>query len=114
MEILEKFKNSSMGLYDNNSETQDSVLAYKVIDVTELLTDVEQVVIKYAKVTKGTIAQICDWYRKDEDLGTTIHWHIDGLTPYQLANDEPFKFRCEKIFKVDALLFANVIINNKN
>ncbi len=113
MEILEKFKDSPLGLYDNNSETGNSVLAYKVIDVTELLTDVEQVVIKYAKVTRGTIAQICDWYEKGKDLGLTIHWHIDNITPEQLANDEAFNFRC-KIFEVDALVFANVIINNKN
>lgn len=113
MEILEKYKGSSLGMYDNNSQTQNSVLAYKVIDVTELLTDVEQVVIKYAKVTRGTIAQICDWYKKGTDLGLTIHWHIDHMTPEQLANDEVFNLRC-KIFEVDALVFANVIIDNKN
>ncbi len=113
MEILEKFKGSSMGLYDNNSETQDSVLAYKVIDVTELLTDVEQVVIKYSKVTRGTIAQICDWYEKGTDLGLTIHWHIDHMTPEQLSSDVVFNQRCS-MYKIDALVFANVIIDNKN
>ena len=61
IKILENLKGSSMGLYDNRSLEQSSITAEKVIDVTEFCPESKRCVIKYARVTRGLIAKICDW-----------------------------------------------------
>ncbi len=87
---LEDLIGSKLGLYDNQTTNKDSITAEKVIDVTSICPKSEQVVIKYAQVQRGMIAQICDWYTKGEDLGVCVHYHINEMTPESLASDIVF------------------------
>ena len=89
MNELTEFKKSSLGLYD--SANGKSVVAEKVIDLIVPREFKGQAVVKYAKVQKGTIAQICQWYEKGKDLGMTIHYHISQMTPGQLSEDQNFQ-----------------------
>lgn len=81
---------SSLGLYDNRSANEDSVLAIKAIDVTAMCPNAARCVIKYARVTRGLIAQICQAYEKGSDLGLTVHWHINEMQAKDLAADPVF------------------------
>lgn len=110
IKILENLKGSSMGLYDNNSKDETSVRAEKVIDVTEFCPESKRCVIKYAKVTRGMIAQICDWYEKDKDFGATLHYHINEMTPVELANDIVFSRHCNGAHPVE---LAHIIFDNQ-
>lgn len=107
---LESLKGSKLGLYDSNSKNRTSVIADKVIDVTEICPDAKRCIIKYAKVTRGLIAQICDWYESNEDFGLKIHYHINEMTPVELANDEVFSSHCMGAHPME---LANVIFDNQ-
>lgn len=112
MEVLEKLKGCDLGLYDNRSKDNKSVVAEKVIDVTSLCPKSKQVVIKYANVTRGQIAQICDWYDRGKDLGLTVHYHINEMTPVQLANDIVFERQAISM-GAHPVELANAIYDNK-
>lgn len=101
---------SELGLYD--SRNGKSVKAYKIVDATELCTKAKRCVIKYADVVRGRIAQICDWYEPDYDLGMTVHYHINEVSPEWLANDEVFARHC-RVMGVDALELSNFIYSNQ-
>ena len=112
MKTIRKFKGSSLGLYDNNSKNGKSVIADKVIDVTPLCPKIKQCVIKYANVTRGRIAQICDWYEKGKDLGMCVHYHINEMTPETLAEDVVFAQRA-RVMGADALKLSKIIFENQ-
>lgn len=99
-----------LGLYD--SRNGNSVTAYKMFDATSLCTDSERCVIKYADVTRGRIAQICDWYKPDYDLGVNVHYHINEMTVEELANDEVFACQC-RVMGADAITLAKAIFDNQ-
>ena len=95
MQELKEFKKSPLGMYD--SATGESVFADKVIDlITERGYD-GQAVVKYAKVKRGLIAQLCQWYKKGEDLGMTLHYHINEMTIDSLGDDPVFAIHAEMI-----------------
>ncbi len=94
MKFLENVKGSRLGLYDNRSKDNKSVTADKVIDVTDFCPESKQCIIKYARVTRGMIAQINDLNEDGIEVGLTLHYHINEMTPITLANDEVFQTHC--------------------
>jgi len=99
-----------LGLYD--SRTGGSVTAYSMFDATGMCPGSKRCVIKYADVARGRIAQICDWYKADRDLGTTVHYHINEMTVKELAQDEVFA-RHAKMMAVEANVLAKSIFDNQ-
>lgn len=109
---LNELIGSGLGLYDSRSSEGGSVVAYKVIDVTDICPNETQVVIKYANVTRGRIAQICTWYERGKDLGMCVHYHINEMTPETLASDEVFN-RHATMFGVRPIKLSKVIFKNQ-
>lgn len=112
METLKTLKGSPLGLYDNNSTEETSVVADKVIDVTSMCPESRQCVIKYANVTRGRIAQICDFYEKGKDLGVCVHYHINEMTPVELAEDVVFASSA-KMMGANNYDLAKIIFDNQ-
>ena len=106
---LPEFKNSEMGLYD--SANNKSVRAEKVIGLVVSVDFEGQVVVKYAHVTRGLIAQICQWYEKGKDLGVTVHYHINEMTLDELASDSVFETRAKTI-GYEPIELAKIIFEN--
>ena len=79
-----------LGLYDSASEFRTPVIAYKIVDASFLCPESKRCIIKFAKVERGKIAQICKWYNSDIDFGMTLHYHIEEMTPKILAQDVVF------------------------
>ncbi len=99
-----------MGMYDSgNGKT---VTAYKRVDATEICPNSKQIIIKYADVTKGKIAQINNFYEAGVDLGSCLHYHINFMTPEELASDGVFK-RTANVLGVPPIDFANFIYSNQ-
>lgn len=88
--IIENAK-KEMGLYD--SDTGKSVEAYKIIDASQFADDGETMVIKYGDVTRGRIAQICEWYKPKEDFGMVVHYFISEMTKVQLSYELQRRFK---------------------
>ena len=99
-----------LGLYD--SRTGGSVIAYRMFDATGMCPGSKRCVIKYADVARGRIAQICDWYEADKDLGATVHYHINEMTPKELAEDVVFA-RQARVMAVEADVLAKSIFANQ-
>lgn len=99
-----------LGLYD--SRNGKTIKAYKMADATHLCNDSKRCVIKYANCVRGKIAQICDWYEAEKDLGTTVHYHINEMTFKDLAKDEVFVLRC-KVMKADSYSLAKFIYDSQ-
>lgn len=99
-----------LGLYD--SANGKSIKAYKIADATTLTKESERCVIKYALAVRGVIAQICDWYKSDRDLGTTVHYFIDEMSVDELAKDEVFERHC-RVMDAHALTLAHFIYDNR-
>ena|SRR6185503_11482212 len=112
IEMLDNTHFAEMGLYDSGTAAQTSVTPYRVIDVTAHCPKAVQVVIKYAKVNRGLIAQLNSLYEKNVDLGVTVHWHINEITAYNLATDVVFERQCS-IMGATPLKLATVIFENK-
>jgi hypothetical protein len=112
METIDRFKDSPLGLFDNNSSEQSSVVADKVLDVTAMCPKSAQCVIKYATVTRGRLAQICHWYTKGIDLGGLIHYHLNEMTPESLAADVVFEGRA-RVMGANALQLSQIIFDNQ-
>jgi hypothetical protein len=110
---IKELVGSPLGLYDSGSLNTESVTAEKVIDVTDICPKAKKVVIKYAKVTRGRIAQICNWYEAEKDFGSTLHYHINEMTVSDLANDEVFRRTAEGMGAIPPIL-ASVIFKNAN
>lgn len=100
----------TLGLYD--SANGNSVTAIHMVDATKFCAKSERCVIKYAPVERGLIAQICDWYEADKDLGGMVHYHINEMKPVELAKDCVFAMKC-RVMGCDALDLANFIYDNK-
>lgn len=99
-----------LGLYD--SANDGNIEAYKIIDATHLCPNSKRCVIKYAKVARGTIAQINNWYERDRDLGSSVHYHINEMTPSELGNDTVFASTSSSM-GADPLNLASFIFNNQ-
>ncbi len=81
--------NPEMGLYDSgNGQT---VKAYRFVDMSNLCPMAPRLLVKYADVVRGRIAQLCQWYEADKDVGITLHYHISLMTADELAKDEVFE-----------------------
>lgn len=111
METKELIK-AELGLYDNNSENESSVTADKIIDVTAICPKSARAIIKYANVKRGRIAQINNWYKKDVDMGTSVHYHINEMTTHSLALDEVFE-RTARVMGADPLTLSRLIFDNQ-
>lgn len=109
MNELKEFNNSEMGLYD--SATGKTVYATKVIDLITKRNFEGQAVIKYTNVKRGLIAQICQWYEKGKDLGMTVHYHINEMTPESLADDSVFDTHA-KMIGYKPIDLARIIYDN--
>jgi len=109
--VLNEYTGSSLGLYDS-ADPSVSITATKVVDASELCRDTERCVIKYASAIRGLIAQICDWYEKGRDLGATVHYFLDEMTPEKLARDEVFE-SCAENMGADPLELAEAIYANR-
>ena len=99
-----------LGLYD--SANGKSIKAYKIVDATELTNNSKRCVIKYALSVRGVIAQICDWYKSDVDLGGSVHYFIDETSPKELSEDEVFERRC-RVMDTHALTLSHFIYDNR-
>lgn len=99
-----------LDLYD--SANGKSIKAYKIVDATELTNNSKRCVIKYAISVRGVIAQICDWYKPDVDLGGSVHYFIDETSPKELSEDEVFKRRC-RVMDAHALTLSHFIYDNR-
>ena len=107
-----RFVGSNMGLYDEQDPNQASIKADKVIDVTGLCPNSPQCIIKYATITNGRIAQLNNFYRHGEDMGMSVHYFLNKLTPELLAKDEVFE-RQVKYMGASPVQLANVIFNHQ-
>jgi hypothetical protein len=111
-QIISQFIGSELGLYDNNSPDHKSVIADKVIDVTDLCRDSKQVIVKYANVVRGRLAQICNLYEPGKDLGMTVHYHISQMSIADLAHDEVFVSHARSWGAVPYLLAKEIFSNS--
>ncbi len=112
IEVLDKYKGIKMGLYDAHASGEPSILAEKVIDVTSVCPESPECLIKYAKDTRGMIAQINDRKQKGEDLATKLHYYINEWTPESLAADVVFERRAENM-GANAIQLAKIIFENQ-
>ncbi len=110
---LKDYVKEDMGLYDSGDPSKD-VKAYRFIDVTVLCNKklAQQVVVKYANLVNGRIAQLNCFYDKGKDLGMVIHWHINDWDAARLASEDTFAFRC-KVIGADPMQLATIIIDNQ-
>jgi len=110
VKVLNKLKGSSLGLYDSNDAGFSTVKAYKVIDITSYckVENLEQVIIKYAKVKRGTIAQLS---YGSNSCSTFVHYHINEFTRKSLAQDIVFQQR-GNILQIPSLTLSNLIYSN--
>lgn len=111
MKIAEGLIGSTMGLYDRTKN--ESIVAYKAIDVSDICPNETRVVIKYAKVTLGTIAQICSFYKKDVDLGITLHYDISLFKKEEWLTFPTFINMC-KVMGANASELVEVIYANSD
>jgi hypothetical protein len=105
-----QFAKQDLGMYD--SATGKDVLAYKMWDASHMSAKNEKVVIKYAEVKRGRIAQICNWYTHTEDIGTTIHYFLNETTPEKLAGDYNFIVHSQ-VLGIDRMEFAQAIFEHQ-
>lgn len=110
LKLLKQRKWQDLGLYD--SANGHSVLAYKVIDISTECKESAQVVIRYAKVERGTIAQILDAYTKGSTLGVLVHYHISEMSQHELENDGVFVNRAS-CMGIDRTHLAQIIFTNQ-
>lgn len=108
--FLKTLQKSSVGLFD--SDTNKSLKAYKAIDITDMCTDCEQLIIKYCKAKRGLIAQLSNLYEKEKDLGIQVHYFLNEKSAKTLSEDEVFK-RMAKNCGCDAWELALTIYLNK-
>lgn len=99
-----------LGIYD--SENGESIIAYKIADATILCRNSKRCVIKYANIASGKLAQICNWYNPNEDLGTTLHYYISEMSFIQLVKHETFAIIC-RCMAVDPFILAQFIYENQ-
>lgn len=99
-----------LGLYD--SANGKSIKAYKIVDATVLTNNSKRCVVKYALSVRGIISQICDWYKPDVDLGGSVHYFIDEMSPKELSEDEVFVRRC-RVMDAHALTLSHFIYDNR-
>lgn len=98
--------NPEMGMYDSgNGQT---VKAYRFVDMSNLCPKAPRLLVKYAEVMRGRIAQLCHWYEADKDFGSTLHYHISLMTADELAKDEVF-VRTAIVVGADPLALAQEI-----
>jgi len=90
--FIESLKNSELGLYD--SDTNKTIYAKKVVDLTHLCSDSEQFIVKYGKAKRGLLAQMVNLYKKGEDLGSVCHFFLNEHSAKTLSKDEVFKSMC--------------------
>lgn len=109
-DFLVSLQHSELGLYD--SDTGKTIYAYKAVDLTHLTPSSDQVIIKYAKAKQGLIAQIVDLYKKEEDMGITVHYFLNETSAKKLSEDEVFYSRC-KVMGANPYEFAVEIFTNK-
>lgn len=100
----------TLDLYD--SDNGKTIKSYKIVDATYLCKDSKRCVIKYADCTRGRIAQICDWYQSDYDLGVSLHFFINEMTFNELKKDTVFIRRC-KVMECDPYCLAKFIYDNQ-
>lgn len=104
--------NASPELEIYYNRNRNSATAYKIFDATSLCNDSERCVIKYANVVHGCIAQICDWYDYDCDLGVKIYYYINKMSVEELANDKVFAHQC-RMMGVIPLVLAKAVFDNQ-
>jgi len=110
--MSQKFENakeligSEMGMYD--SATGETVIADKCIDLTGFCPKSKQVIVKYANVKRGRVAQIINLYEKCDDIGVCVHYHINELTKESLAKDSVFE-NLSSSLGCSSLLLAKLI-----
>src|SRR4051812_22597057 len=69
---------NEMGLYDRFAEGEPSVIATKVLDITDVApNNVTQAIIKFASDANGTIVQFQDRHQVDVDTGMSTHFYLD-------------------------------------
>jgi hypothetical protein len=107
---VDDFVKHELGLYDSSSG--ESIVAYKIIDATVLCPLSKRCVIKYAIDSIGKVAQINEWYDRDVDLGSSVHYHINNLTVHELSTDLVFMSFANKL-GINPSNFAYFIYNNQ-
>ncbi|QKZ15209.1 hypothetical protein [Spirosoma sp. KUDC1026] len=110
MRPVEEVAKKTLGLYDYRA--QQSLEATKIVDATSICPQAKRCVIKYANDTRGLIAQICNWYSPDDDLGGQVHYFISAMTPVQLADDVVFE-RTAVGMRVEPIVLASFIYQNQ-
>lgn len=83
-------KEHRVALYD--SETLDSLVTEKVVDVTEDLPEAnrERTVFLYTRAKRGPIVQIAHPYHGEVYMGAHTHFFIDELRDYVAPRDDTF------------------------
>jgi hypothetical protein len=101
------FEFSSLNLYD--SANGKTILADKVIDITSLCKNREQVILKFANSIRGRIVQICDLYEAGVDMGILVHYFVGEYEPADF--EEELKLRAA-ILGCDVKQLVKVILEN--
>ncbi len=75
VKVLSEFKGSKLGIIDSQDPEKKSIVALKVIDISDFCPKARaQVIIKYAKTTQGPLVQLKDLYKHGEDVGACVHY----------------------------------------
>ena len=77
MQELQLEPEYSPGLYD--SDTGTSLVASKVVDITEDCPAGERTILLFTQATRGRIVQIAHPYDGQKYMGDNIHFFVDEL-----------------------------------
>lgn len=99
----------NMGIVD--SQTGKRIFADKIIDISEHCPEAAQCVIKYGNAKRGRIAQICEFYQKNIDLGSTVHFFTTDETQQSVVKNNWFELRA-KVSGIKPELLAKLIYEN--
>jgi hypothetical protein len=78
----------SPGLYD--SDTGDSLVASKVVDITEDCPTGERTILLFTQAKRGRIVQVTHPYDGQKYMGANIHFFVDELHREVDPRDDTF------------------------
>lgn len=82
------------GLYD--SANGRSLVAEKVIDITDDCPSKERTILLFTRAERGRIVQIAHPYDGEKYMGSQIHFFVDELNEPVPARDDTFQMTADR------------------
>ena len=94
-----------------DSDTDKSLTANKVVDITGDCPQAKQFLLKYAPTKRGPIVQLCELYEPGDDTGVLVHYHYAEMGKERLTLDPVFARFAEGV-GISPVRMAEVILTN--